>query len=77
VRVIIDADRDQVRVTVEDTVPPCGQQPPARDGQEGQGLAGIRERASLAGGTAHAGPRPGGGWAVHAALPILAWRERA
>jgi hypothetical protein len=50
--------------------PSRGQVPPARDGQEGQGLAGIRERAILAGGTAHAGSRPDGGWAVHAVLPI-------
>ncbi|HEY6788460.1 MAG TPA: sensor histidine kinase [Trebonia sp.] len=77
VRVIIDADRDQVQVTVQDTAAPGGHQPPAPDGQEGHGLAGIRERASLAGGTAHAGPQPGGGWAVHAVLPIPAGRERA
>ena len=77
VLVIIDVGRAQVRVTVEDIVPPGAQQPPARDGQEGQGLAGIRERASLAGGTASAGPQQGGGWAVHAVLPIPAGRELA
>jgi signal transduction histidine kinase len=77
VRVVLDAGHDQVRVTVEDTGPLGGQQPPAGDGQEGQGLAGIRERAVLAGGTAQAGPRTGGGWAVRAVLPSPAGRERA
>ncbi|MCZ2817137.1 sensor histidine kinase [Modestobacter sp. VKM Ac-2984] len=38
------------------------------DGQ-GQGLLGMRERAALHGGTLAAGPRTGGGFGVHAALP--------
>lgn len=86
VQVMLDADprADQVRVTVEDTGPPGGRpaqaggwpgQPgrprgPADDEHDGQGITGIRERASLLGGTARAGPRPGGGWAVHAVLPM-------
>jgi signal transduction histidine kinase len=35
----------------------------------GQGLRGMRERATLHGGRLEAGPRPGGGFGVHAALP--------
>lgn len=38
-------------------------------GAAGFGLVGMRERASLLGGTFHAGPRPGGGWQVEATLP--------
>jgi signal transduction histidine kinase len=36
----------------------------------GNGLIGMRERANVFGGTLDAGPRPGGGWHVHAMLPI-------
>ncbi len=36
----------------------------------GNGLAGMRERASALGGTLQAGPRPGGGFRVHALLPL-------
>jgi signal transduction histidine kinase len=40
----------------------------ASDGA-GQGLRGMRERAQLHGGRLDAGPRPSGGYGVHAALP--------
>jgi signal transduction histidine kinase len=36
---------------------------------EGNGVRGIRERASSVGGVAHVGPLPGGGWQVRAELP--------
>jgi signal transduction histidine kinase len=37
----------------------------------GFGLAGIRERAALYGGTARAGPRQDGGWIVRATIPLI------
>ncbi|MEU6644969.1 histidine kinase [Saccharomonospora sp. NPDC046836] len=36
----------------------------------GNGLIGMRERANVYGGTLTVGPRPGGGWQVHARLPV-------
>ena len=45
----------------------------ASDGA-GQGLVGMRERARLHGGRLDAGPRPGGGFGVHAVLPYGARR---
>lgn len=37
----------------------------------GHGLIGMRERASLHGGHLRAGPRPEGGFAVHASFPLI------
>ncbi|MGY1824080.1 sensor histidine kinase [Geodermatophilus sp. SYSU D00079] len=45
----------------------------AADGR-GQGVLGMRERAQLHGGRLDAGPRPGGGFGVHAVLPYPARR---
>ncbi len=41
-------------------------------GTERRGIIGMRERARLLGGTLDAGPRPGGGFAVRADLPVEA-----
>jgi signal transduction histidine kinase len=40
------------------------------NGSAGHGLIGMRERAMLYGGELEAAPRPEGGWAVRARLPV-------
>ena len=42
----------------------------AYGGGGGHGLIGMRERVRLHGGQLRAGPRPQGGFAVHASLPL-------
>jgi signal transduction histidine kinase len=39
-------------------------------GDRGHGIPGMRERATLYGGTLEAGPVPGGGFRVRASLPV-------
>jgi signal transduction histidine kinase len=63
-------DGDAVVVTVTDDGRPGAKSgAPAVPGG-GHGLAGMRERVSLLGGSLEAGPRPGGGFAVRARLPV-------
>jgi signal transduction histidine kinase len=44
--------------------------PATTNGHPGHGLLGMRERTSLYGGRLSAGPRPEGGFGVHAQIPI-------
>ena len=64
VTVAVTGDADQVRLTIDDDGSAAGGRAPA-----GYGLVGMRERASLLGGTFHAGPAAGRGWRVEAVLP--------
>jgi signal transduction histidine kinase len=58
---------DRVEVEVLDD----GRGTPAGGGRAGgNGLVGMRERASLLGGALEAGPLAGGGFRVHASLPV-------
>ena len=75
VRLTVVAEGGGTRVRVEDTGPSdaahparSGPRPAGSAAPEGRGIAGMRERAALYGGTLGAGPRPGGGWAVEAVL---------
>ena len=62
-RVVIRYADSELDIEVTDT----GRGKGTRRG--GHGLVGMRERASLFGGTLQAGPRPEGGWRVSAKLP--------
>jgi signal transduction histidine kinase len=55
----------QVRLTVRDD----GEPVPASWAQDGYGIVGMTERATLLGGSLRAGPGPGQGWVVAAVLP--------
>ncbi|WP_392544449.1 sensor histidine kinase [Oryzobacter telluris] len=65
VTVAVTGDAEQVRLTVEDD----GSLGPISRSPHGYGLVGMRERATLLGGTFHAGPTAGRGWKVEANLP--------
>ena len=58
---------------VEVEVTDDGTAPPARG--DGHGLSGMAERVSLCGGLLRAGPRPEGGFQVHAVFPVAALEE--
>jgi signal transduction histidine kinase len=68
---------DGLDLVVENDAPAAGRRGPAA-GAAGErplaggtrGLQGLAERAELLGGSLRAGPRPGGGFRVHAWLPV-------
>ncbi|HWC12276.1 MAG TPA: histidine kinase [Acidimicrobiales bacterium] len=67
-RVVIRRTDDAVDIEVTDDGRGAAAGP-AGNG-EGHGIAGMRERAALVGGTLEAGPKPGGGYRVRAHLPV-------
>jgi signal transduction histidine kinase len=62
----IGFDADEVTVQVDDD----GRATPDAEPVPGVGLIGMRERVTALGGRVRAGPRPGGGFRVWAALPV-------
>ncbi|CAN5488783.1 histidine kinase [soil metagenome] len=68
VHIDIVGDADRVRLSVRDD----GTRLAANPSPSGFGLIGMRERASLLGGTLHAGPGTDRGWVVEATLPTRA-----
>src|SRR5690606_13542824 len=64
--VVLGWDGGSLQVEVADDGRGAATRPDGR----GLGLAGIRERVAVHGGTVDAGPRPGGGFAVSARIPV-------
>ena len=64
VKVRVRRENEHVEISVADDGRSTGQ------GDEGHGIAGMRERALALGGTFDVGPVPGGGWHVEATLPL-------
>ncbi|GAB2827372.1 sensor histidine kinase [Streptomyces daliensis] len=67
VRVTFHDEGDTVVVAVVNGAPPVPRSP---GGGSRSGLVGLQERISLLGGTLHAGPRPEGGFALSARIPV-------
>ena len=67
IRINVSVGNHSVYLRVSDDGQPSSTRSPA---SAGYGLIGMRERASLLGGTCHAGPGPQGGWTVTAVLPL-------
>ena len=70
VQVRVDYGADAVRLDVVDDGAGSGANGANARMGSGSGLLAMRERIGLVGGAVTAGPRPEGGWAVHASLPL-------
>ena len=65
--VVVRYTGEGIEISVDNDGPPI----PIPSGGTGHGLLGMRERANMAGGVLRAGPKPDGGFRVHAQLPGL------
>jgi signal transduction histidine kinase len=65
-RVLLRYEDQAIQVEVTDD----GRGPPAAIDGSGRGLIGLRERVTLFGGELSSGARPGGGFVVHARIPL-------
>jgi signal transduction histidine kinase len=75
--VSVAAEGPALRIRVRDDGRADAATQPRPATEQGHGLAGMRERAALYGGTVDAGPAPGGGWVVSAVLDIAPPRDGA
>ena len=66
VRIALEYGTDRVAACVDDDGSGAGGDRPSG----GRGLTGMRERIALLGGDLQAGPRPAGGFAVRATVPL-------
>jgi signal transduction histidine kinase len=69
IRIIYGKDALVVEIDDDGALRPPGRSPGQAHGT-GSGITGMTERAAALGGTLQAGPRPGGGFAVQARLPL-------
>jgi signal transduction histidine kinase len=68
-RVLLRWTEHGLELDITDTGKGLAAAAPDLDGPLGQGLVGMRERVALCGGDLQAGPRPDGGFRVHARIP--------
>ncbi|WP_055693624.1 sensor histidine kinase [Streptomyces prasinopilosus] len=64
-----ERSEDALRLTIDNSKPPGGTDGSQPSLGSGRGVAGMWRRADAIGGQLSAGPRPDGGWRVHAVLP--------
>jgi signal transduction histidine kinase len=70
VSIVVSGTADELRVEITDTGGDPSAGSPGPSSGSGRGLAGLRERLAMYGGTLTAGRRPTGGYRVVAALPL-------
>jgi signal transduction histidine kinase len=71
VRVIVERDHEGLRLDVVNGPAVLSTKVPAERARPGHGIAGMRERVAILGGSISAGPNAVGGFAVSAVLPLM------